>query len=200
MKFKWNLFCSTFTRYYQFVFSILWQILHFSLPLILRNPGSFTSGVFLIGWLFYDENVSIDSECNFDNKFTNWAHCASVLCSCTCSIRSAKSCYDEFSSKSRSEGTCLTGSPRQFWATISSFWFNVNNLQQKHPSGSKVVQKLPTLPIVIFFHKHELEVSTYMTSAEPAFQYKTYSTYCRGCSHCLYRHSLLSSLRHQGSI
>ena len=122
--------------------------------------------------LLWQEIVSTDSECNFDNKFTNWAHCASVLCSCTCSTRSTKSHYDEFSLKSQSGGTSLIGSPRHFLATLLSFWFNVNHLQWKHPSGSKVVQKLPALPIVIFFYKHELEVSTYMTSAEPVFKYK----------------------------
>jgi len=150
--------------------------------------------------LLWQKNVSTDGDCNFDNKFTNWAHCASVLCSCTCSTRSAKSHYDEFSSKSQSGETSLTGSPRHFWATLSSFWFNVNNLQRKHPSGSKVVQKSPALPIVIFFYKHELEVSTYMTSAEPVFKYKTYSIYCRGRSHYQHQHSLLSSLRYLGSI
>ena len=107
--------------------------------------------------LLWQENVSTDSECNFDNKFTNWAHCTSVLCSCMYSTHSAKLHYDEFSSKSRSGGTSLTGSPRHFWATLSSFWFNVNNLQRKHPSGSKVVQKSRTLPIVIFFTNNNLK-------------------------------------------
>ena len=148
--------------------------------------------------LLWQENVSTDSECNFDNKFTNWAHCTSVLCSCMYSTHSAKLHYDEFSLKSRSGGTSLTGSPRHFWPTLSSFWFNVNNLQRKHPSGSKVVHKSPVLPIVIFFYKHELEVSTYMTNAEPVFKYKMHSTYCQRHSHCQYQHSLLSSLRHLG--
>ena len=52
-----------------------------------------------------DDDVSIENECDFD-EFTDWAHSISVLRSRTCSTRSCKSRYGEFSSKrwgSRSE-------------------------------------------------------------------------------------------------